>query len=224
MADAIKEVITGDEPVFFLIAGPNGASKSTFSRKYLKPWGLTCIDPDEIAKEILGRHAKNRDEAVMATIEATDRVRKYFREARSVALESVFSDRKGHKLGLLEEARKNGFKTALVFIGVDSPEICIARVMDRVSHGGHDVPDDMIRARFPRCFENLKRALIKVDIALLIDNSGSYENEVPDSVRHYRFCIVKASKIAELKEIHPTWFSQYGILDAIQNNSPLQFR
>ena len=221
MNDAINDVIDSDAPVFVLIAGPNGASKSTYSKKELKPLGLTCIDPDQIAKEIFGRPAQNRDEGVRATIEATDRVREFLRDSRSVALESVFSDRKGHKLKLFEEARRHGFRTVLIFIGVDSPEICIARVMDRVKHGGHDVPDSIIRARFPRCFGNLKRALVSVDLALLIDNSGSYESQEPDSARHNLFCIVKIGKIVEIKKPVPYWFSEFQIIDAIRSNGVL---
>jgi len=221
MNDAIKDIICGDAPVFILIAGPNGASKSTYSEKDLIPLGLTCIDPDKIAREMFGNPAQTRDEGIRATIEATDRVREYFRDARTVALESVFSDRKGHKLKLLEEARRYGFKTVLVFIGVDSPEICIARVMDRVVQGGHDVPDEMIRDRFPRCFENLKKALTNVDLALLIDNSGCYESEEPDSARHYQFCTVTAGKTVEIKKSVPSWFSRFHILNAIQNNGTL---
>jgi predicted ABC-type ATPase len=41
----------------------------------------------------------------------------------------------------------------LIFIGVDFPEICIARVLDRVEQGGRDVADEVIRDRFARGFE-----------------------------------------------------------------------
>lgn len=221
MNHAINEVISGYVPVFVLIAGPNGASKSTYSEKELKPLGLNCIDPDKVAIEILGRHAKTRKEAIEATKEATDRVHKCFREASPVALESVFSDRKGHKLELLEEARRYKFRTVLIFIGVDSPEICISRVMDRVGQGGHNVPDEMIRTRFPRCFANLKKALATVDLALLLDNSGSYVSQEPDGARHNQFCIVRSGRIVEIKDPIPNWFSDFQIADAIQSNDVL---
>ena len=174
MNDAIGRIIAGESPVFLLIAGPNGASKSTYTATRLTPIGFPSVDPDKVALEMLGRHPKTREEALTATIESTRRVRHNFTERRSIALESVFSDTKGHKLALLNEAKTQGFKTALIFVGVDTPEICIARVMDRVDRGGHDVPDELIRSRFPRCFENLKAALEIVDLAVLIDNSGCY--------------------------------------------------
>jgi len=216
MIDAVRRSIAGDKPVFLLIAGPNGASKSTFSEKRLKPLRLPCIDPDAVAKELFGRYVENRDEAIKATVEASLRARKHLLQGKSIALESVFSDRKGYKLGLLEEARRAGFKTVLVFIGVDSPEICIARVQDRVNLGGHNVPDNVVRDRFPRCFANLRKALAKIDIALLIDNSGCYgpDTQVGGS-RHYMFGIVEVGVRAEILEPVPHWFTRFGIAEAV---------
>ena len=216
MNDAVRRSISGDKPIFLLIAGPNGASKSTFSEKRLKPLGLPCIDPDAVAKELFGRYVKNRDEAIQATVEASLRARKHLLEGKSIALESVFSDRKGYKLGLVEEARRAGFKTVLVFIGVDSPEICIARVQDRVNLGGHNVPDNVIHDRFPRCFANLRKALARIDIALLIDNSGCYGPETQvDGSRHYTFGIVEAGVRPEIMKPVPDWFTRFGIADVI---------
>ena len=221
MTDTIGRIIAGDDPVFLLIAGPNGASKSTFTEKRLSPIGFPCIDPDKIALEILGRQPTTPEEALRATLESTQRVRLSFSERRSIALESVFSDAKGYKLGLLQEARSAGFTTVLVFIGVDSPEICIARVMDRVDRGGHDVPDELIRSRFPRCFENLKAALAIVDLAILIDNSGCYSPSSPqsDGDRHHVFCVAERGKPAQVSEPLPRWFEQFQIARVLGLNS-----
>lgn len=216
MIDAVRRSIAGDKPVFLLIAGPNGASKSTFSKKRLKPLGLPCIDPDAVAKELFGRYVENRDEAIQATVEASIRARKHLLKGKSIALESVFSDRKGYKLGLLEESRRAGFKSVLIFIGVDSPEICIARIQDRVTLGGHDVPDNIIRDRFPRCFANLRKALAKIDVALLIDNSGCYGPDAQEvGSRHYMFGFVEAGIRTDIVEPLPDWFTRFGIADVI---------
>jgi predicted ABC-type ATPase len=63
----------------------------------------------------------------------------------------------------------------LIFIGIDSPALSEIRVQGRVAHGGHDVQRELIRDRFPRTLENLKRALQFVDVALLLDNSRAEE-------------------------------------------------
>lgn len=88
-------------------------------------------------------------------------------------METVFSDRQGNKLEFMRECQSNDYVVVLVFIGLDSPELSLGRVIQRVERGGHDVPDEKIETRFPRTFDNLRRALKFVDEALLFDNSSS---------------------------------------------------
>lgn len=225
MIDSIRTVIAGDAPVFLLIAGPNGAGKSTFRERRLEPLGFPCIDPDAIGIEIYGRHPATSEEAVRATAEATWRVREHFREGRSVGLETVFSDSKGYKLTLIQEALVAGFRVVLVFIGVDHPQISIARVMDRVEHGGHDVPDEIIEDRFPRCFDNLAAALRLADLTMLVDNSGCYGPavEAPDALRHYVFGIVDSGGQAQLSNPVPRWFVEFGVAEALSPSGASKF-
>jgi predicted ABC-type ATPase len=199
MIEKIIDIIGGEAPVFFMIAGPNGAGKSTYRKKRLDPIGLTCIDPDEVAMAMFERHPHTLDEALKATQEATARVMQHFSYGHSVCLETVFSDNKGHKLELIREAKNYGFKTCLIFIGLESSQLCIARVMDRVDNGGHDVPDEMIEDRYPKCFGNLKKAVPLVDVVLLVDNSGME--------RHYEFGYAESGQLKYLAEIRPEWFS-----------------
>ena len=217
MIDAIRNVIAGDSPVFLLIAGPNGAGKSTFREKRLEPLRFPCIDPDKVGRELFEQHPETKEKALLATQEATKRVRSFFRDFQSIALETVFSDSRGYKLSLINEAHIDGFKTILIFIGVDDTQVCIARVMDRVGHGGHDVPDDIIEKRFPKCFENLKSSIKIVDLVLLVDNSGCYGSEnSPQGLRHYVFGLIHKGKQVELSNPVPSWFHYFGISDVIQ--------
>lgn len=200
---------TGEKPVFVLLAGPNGSGKSTFRERELIPLGLSGIDPDEVARDLFGRQALTADEARAATIEATAQIRTHFRRLESICLETVFSDTKGHKKALVEEARTAGYFTAPCFIGVDSPEVCIARVAQRVRDGGHDIRDDLISDRFPRAFANAKSMLRIVDLALLFDNTGCYD-ETGQPARHVHVATVAGGRPVRLQNARPTWFSQYG--------------
>ena len=219
--EILLDIIAGDAPVFLLIAGPNGAGKSTFREKRLNPISFPCIDPDQVGRELFSQHPQTKEEALRATQEATDRIYRFLDQSRSVALETVFSDSQGHKLALIDEAHRKGFKPVLIFIGVDAPEISIARVMDRVDHGGHDVPDHIIESRFPKCFENLRKALPIVDLAIFVDNTGSYG--LMDS-RHYIFGFARKGDPPELSTPLPHWFINYRISDAIQNDNPSDIR
>jgi hypothetical protein len=92
------------------------------------------------------------------------------------------------------------------------PGISIARVMDRVRDGGHDVPDELIEERFPRCFENLKKGIAIADLTILVDNSGCYGQVGQGAgLRHYLFGVLEKGTIVQLEAELPAWFGSYGI-------------
>jgi predicted ABC-type ATPase len=201
MIQKLNAILGGDQPIFFLLAGPNGAGKSTFRKKFLDPIPFNCIDPDAVAREIYGRDPDSPDEARGATIASTARVRQAFAQGESVGLETVFSDSNGFKLKLIEEAQSHGFRAGVIFIGLDGPELSVARVMDRVENGGHDVPDDLIHRRFPRCFQNLKAALKISDFVLLVDNS--------QALRHRIFGASIDGSSVQLWDPPPRWYTSF---------------
>jgi predicted ABC-type ATPase len=173
-AGSIRNVLA-TEPVLVFLAGPNGAGKTTFFEAHLEPLGIANVNADRLAR-------LRREADPQASTEATDR--RAFREADrlrtalvearlSFCTETVFSDPVGAKLALLERARRRGFAVFLVFIGLESPALSVARVKQRVEQGGHDIPDDRLHARFPRTLANLRGAVPLVDEAFLFDNSAS---------------------------------------------------
>jgi len=65
------------------------------------------------------------------------------------------------------------YAITVVFVTLDSPELCIARIQERVSQGGHPVPDADVRRRFGRArrlFWHLYRPL--ADSWQLFSNTG----------------------------------------------------
>jgi predicted ABC-type ATPase len=161
-------------PVLIFLAGPNGAGKTTFFETYLEPLGLPYVNADRIARILRTAEPAEKADAIdrRAFAEA-ERLRAALVEARlSFCTETVFSDPARAKVGFLEDARQRGFSVFLVFIGLADPVLSIARVKQRVRQGGHDVPDDRLRARFPRTLANLREAVALVDEAFLFDNSS----------------------------------------------------
>ncbi|MBI4638742.1 MAG: zeta toxin family protein [Candidatus Rokubacteria bacterium] len=162
------------QPVLIFLAGPNGSGKTTFFEEYLDRLGLPYVNADRIARALhkVDPTALSDDIDRRAFGEA-ERLRSALLEARlSFCTETVFSDPASAKLRFLEEARSRGFAVFLVFIGLDSPVLAVARVKQRVEHGGHDIPDEKLRARFPRTVANLRAAIPIVDEAFLFDNSS----------------------------------------------------
>lgn len=154
-----------------VLAGPNGAGKSTYHDVYLRALGLPLVNADLIARDldVDDPVARVRQAAEIAEEER----RLLIARGESFCMETVFSDPVGAKLDLLRDAQREGYEVILIFVGLESPELSRARVMQRVAQGGHDVPDDRLRSRFPRVLENLKGAVGFVDCALLLDNSDA---------------------------------------------------
>lgn len=86
-------------------------------------------------------------------------------------METVFPDPVGEKLQFLRDARAAGYRLVFVWIRLESVELSMARVQQRVDAGGHDVPDDRLQARFDRTVRNAREALTFVDLGIVFDNS-----------------------------------------------------
>ena len=151
-------------PLLVAIAGPNGAGKTTFYHAHLEPAGLRFINADVIAREL------NLD--AYAAAKVTDALRRELvKRNESFVFETVFSDYAGDKLGFLKDAGRAGYTVVLCYIGLASPELSGERVAMRVSQGGHDVPAEKLKSRFPRTLANLKVAIRDLPHVLIYDNS-----------------------------------------------------
>lgn len=185
-----------DERLLLVVAGPNGAGKSTFVEAFVKPTGILIVNPDEVAKGLSPDSPENV--AYEAARVADTWRRDLAARGISFCMETVFSDPQGAKLEFLKECQSNGYTVSLVFIGLESAELSLGRVIQRVERGGHDVPDAKIEARFPRTFDNLREALTFVDEALLFDNSSSDQP--------FRFVAAfKGGKRQRRKGFAPAW-------------------
>jgi predicted ABC-type ATPase len=150
-------------PIVVAIAGPNGAGKTTFHGAHLQPAGLRFLNADEIGREFM---VSPYDAAELA-----GRIRETLVEQRtSFVFETVFSDPVGDKLAFLRRAEAKGYAVVLCFIGLDGPERSEERVAMRVLQGGHDVPTEKLKARFPRTMKNLSGAIRELPHVLVFDN------------------------------------------------------
>lgn len=157
-------------PLLVVIAGPNGSGKTTFHEEYVAPFGLPFVNADLIAKEMAAKGERISDFEA-AKLAATRR-RDYVGKKLSFCFETVFSDTVGSKRKFFRDAQESGYAVLLLFIGLDRLELSRARVLQRVLAGGHGVPDRKIAERFPRTFDNLRRAIGSVDQVYLFDNSS----------------------------------------------------
>jgi predicted ABC-type ATPase len=172
---SLRAAAAADErPVLVVLAGSNGAGKSTFFAEHLQGLGLLFVNADHIARVL--RDAEPRrptSQLERRAFEEAERLRADLIDLRfGFCTETVFSDPAGAKLDFMQRAQSAGFVVLLVFIGLASPALSVARVATRVARGGHDVPTDKLFARYPRTLRNLRAAVTAVDSAFLFDNSS----------------------------------------------------
>lgn len=159
------------KPELWAIVGGNGAGKSTFYRTFLASQEIPFINADVIAREI----APDNPEAASydaATLAGLQREKAIFKK-QNFCFETVFSHTS--KIDLLAQAKAAGYDINLVVIYLTNPDINKARVKQRVSTGGHNVPDDKVESRIPRTHQNIAIAVDLCDSVYVFDNS-SYDN------------------------------------------------
>ena len=158
------ESLLAPRPIIVVLAGSNGAGKSTFFHAHLADAGLRFVNADDLAAELdLGAY----EAADLAASIRKDLVG----QRESFAFETVLSDPHGAKVAELAEAVENGYHVVLIFIKIDSPDTSKQRVSIRVLQGGHDVPDEKLESRFSRTLANLERAIQSLPVVLVFNNS-----------------------------------------------------
>jgi predicted ABC-type ATPase len=158
-------------PVLHLLAGSNGAGKSTFAEKVLIPrTHLPFVNADRIAAEMWpdDRDEQARRAQEVSELAAEERIR-LMAEGASFITETVFSH--VSKLELLQRARALGYTVSLHVFMV-SEDLAVERVADRADFGGHTVPEDKIRARYKRLWGLVAEARDMADRAEFYDNSS----------------------------------------------------
>lgn len=140
-----------------IIAGCNGAGKTSFARNlyndvYSK---AVFLNADEIQREdptfahpaAAGREFLRRLDELVA-------------RKRSFAIETTLSS--SFYVARIRDWQQEGYHVILHFIEIESADLAVKRVSERVKHGGHDIPEPDIRRRYHRgisLFQSTYKAL-----------------------------------------------------------------
>ncbi|MSR64630.1 MAG: Zeta toxin family protein [Verrucomicrobiae bacterium] len=141
------------QPTIYVIAGCNGAGKTTFAREFL-PKEVKCLrflNADEIARG-LSPFAPEAGSFKAGRLLLRE-VRECISHRETFALESTLSGKT--YIRLFRRARQLGYEIELHYLWLSSPVQAIARVRQRVQQGGHHVPAVDIRRRFRRSLAHL---------------------------------------------------------------------
>lgn len=154
-----------------IFAGPNGSGKTTISEIILRGRrNAIFFNSDRIAGGLapIG-HSAVQFEAGRFMIE---NVMNAIRKKESFAFETTFSGKLWYTH--LKKAKEEGYKIVIYFVFVETINLSLQRIKQRVLTGGHDVPAKIVKRRFERTFDNLKRLYLPLaDEYFLINNTNS---------------------------------------------------
>ncbi len=165
------------DKMLYIIGGCNGAGKTTASYTVL-PDILDCrefVNADEIARGLSPFNPA--DVAIEAGRLMLKRIEELLAREESFSIETTLATRS--YVNLVHRAHNKGYRVTLLFFWLNSPELAIQRVAERVSKGGHDIPEDIIRRRYVSGIQNLFNLYAaEVDSWSIYDNSTTLRRNV----------------------------------------------
>ena len=157
-------------PNRYIIAGCNGAGKTTAFYSVL-PEALECrtfVNADEIAKGL--SLFQPETEAIQAGHIMLQRIDDLILRGQDFAFETTFSSKS--YIQTIKKTHAHNFSVTLVYFWLNSPQLAIEQIREKVAIGGHHVPDNVVIRRYERGITNFLHLYLTIyDYWLMIDNS-----------------------------------------------------
>jgi predicted ABC-type ATPase len=167
-------------PVLYVLAGVNGAGKSSIGGHLLEQKDLTWFNPDTFARELVALSGCDQATAnAHAWAESVRRLDEAIASEHSYAFETTLG---GRTVAARIVAAARTHDVMMWFCGLSSPDLHVARVRARVAAGGHDIPETRIRERYPQALQNLIALMPRLAHLQVYDNSVevSIGSPIPD--------------------------------------------
>ena len=154
----------------FIISGCNGAGKTTASYTVL-PEILDCkefVNADEIARGLSPFNPESV--AIEAGRLMLKRIDELLEKGETFSIETTLATKS--YINLVRRAKEKGYTVRLLFFWLNSPELALLRIAERVAKGGHNIPEPIVRRRYIAGINNLFRLFMnEVDYWVIYDNS-----------------------------------------------------
>jgi predicted ABC-type ATPase len=200
--------VSPDAPILFVLAGVNGAGKSSVGGAKFSERGRIFFNPDEAARAIRKETGCPFEEAnAQAWQVGKEQLQTAIRRRESYSFESTLGANTIPRL--LREAAQSGFRVKVWFVGLSSAEQHISRVRARVAAGGHDIPEAKIRERWNGSRRNIIMLLPYLTELRVFDNSQERDPVTgvippPKLLLHWMRGAIVAPSVSEL-ESTPDW-------------------
>ncbi len=156
-------------PLIYVLAGVNGAGKSSIGGAALQRAGFDWFNPDTFTRQLMEATRRPLADAnAAAWQEGLRRLEAAIADGTNHAFETTLG---GNTIARTLREASRTHDVTMWFCGLDSPERHIARVRQRVSRGGHDIPEAKIRERWVASLANLAALLPHLSQLQLYDNS-----------------------------------------------------
>ena len=164
-------------PRILVLAGVNGAGKSSIGGDMLHQAGIPWFNPDTFTRELVAATGSPLADAnAAAWQEGLRRLNAAIAHGEDYAFETTLG---GNTIAARLGDASESHDVLMWFCGLDSPEHHMARVRLRVSHGGHDIPEAKIRERYRTPIANLVALLPHLSRLQVYDNSRDAEPGTP---------------------------------------------
>ncbi|AGY57991.1 zeta toxin family protein [Gloeobacter kilaueensis] len=157
-------------PQLYLLGGPNGAGKTTSAYALLRSElsAIEFVNADIIAARLNPAHPESV--AFRAGRMMLERLEQLILYGSDFIFESTLASRSFARL--LLRCRERAYFVNLLYFWLDSPELAVSRVANRVRSGGHFVAPEDVRRRYDRSIANLRELYIPLaDSWRVYDNS-----------------------------------------------------
>jgi predicted ABC-type ATPase len=155
-----------------VIAGVNGAGKSTVVGEALRERGGEYFNPDEVTRKFLNASpSMTPDEAnSRAWTEGRQRLEDAIRDHQDYVFETTLG---GSTItNLLFRALTEHLEVAVLFVGLEGVDRHLARIASRVAAGGHAIQESKVRERYISSIQNLVRLAPFLTELRVFDNSA----------------------------------------------------
>ncbi len=154
-----------------VLAGVNGAGKSSIAGELIRARGGEYFNPDEVTRALMKvAPSMSLVEANgLAWAEGRKRLSEAIRQRQDYTFETTLGGSTIPKV--LAEAIDQDLEVAIFYVGLASVELHIERVRSRVRSGGHHIPEGKIRERYTSSMQNLVKLARKLSMLRVFDNS-----------------------------------------------------
>lgn len=190
-----------------MLAGTNGAGKSSVGGALLRASGGDYFNPDEAAAALRKRDPQlSQAEAnALAWQLGVRLLERAVRERLDYFMETTLG---GSTIAEhLERALEADCEVRIWYVGLTNVELHLARVAARVKAGGHDIPEADVRRRFDQSRLNLITLLPQLTELKLFDNSAEASKQRARAPRPQLVLHVRDARIVAPKDLSrtPAW-------------------